>query len=276
MKFFNNLICMAAAGIAGYFAEPSLRFQLTGEVPSAAQMARNKGILIQAPGDAPAIALNTLTPEQLPQRILLNTDVKMTDSASGIMMILQAGNRVKLLRIEGGDAVVSPGDGPFLGKVPVTDTDLLQQLVVSPSGSINAAPRPIEETSGQTAASPQSAPAPVSTPEPAVTPEPTPPPEPAATSPAESAPTTEIASSDTVKIMQASIQAGQIKEFTFDQVVDWKQNPDEAADGEFYQIGLISYKAETIFGVKTILAKALIKGGKVQRWIWPKSGMEIK
>ena len=23
-------------------------------------------------------------------------------------------------------------------------------------------------------------------------------------------------------------------------------------------------------------AKALIKGNKVQRWIWPKSGMEIK
>jgi hypothetical protein len=47
-------------------------------------------------------------------------------------------------------------------------------------------------------------------------------------------------------------------------------------DGQPFQTGSVTYKAETIFGVKTIQAKALIKGGKVQRWIWPKSGMEIK
>ena len=76
--------------------------------------------------------------------------------------------------------------------------------------------------------------------------------------------------------MQDSIQAAQIKEFTFDQVLDWTAGPDETVDGETYQTGVASYKAETIFGVKTIQAKALIKGGKVQRWIWPKSGMEIK
>jgi hypothetical protein len=76
--------------------------------------------------------------------------------------------------------------------------------------------------------------------------------------------------------MQESIKAAQIKEFTFDQVLEWTAGPDETVDGETYQTGLASYKAETIFGVKTIQAKALIKGGKLQRWIWPKSGMEIK
>jgi hypothetical protein len=76
--------------------------------------------------------------------------------------------------------------------------------------------------------------------------------------------------------MQESVRTGQIKEFTFDQVLAWKAEADETIDGETYQTGLASYKAETIFGVKTIQAKALIKNGKVQRWIWPKSGMEIK
>ena len=76
--------------------------------------------------------------------------------------------------------------------------------------------------------------------------------------------------------MQESIRTGQIKEFSFDQVLTWKADADETIDGKTYQIGLASYKAETIFGVKTIQAKALIKDGKVQRWIWPKSGMEIK
>ena len=82
--------------------------------------------------------------------------------------------------------------------------------------------------------------------------------------------------SEVVKAMQESVKAAQIKEFTFDQVLNWEAGADEAVDGETYQTGLASYKAETIFGVKTIQAKALLKGGKVQRWIWPKSGMEIK
>jgi hypothetical protein len=83
-------------------------------------------------------------------------------------------------------------------------------------------------------------------------------------------------SSDVVKAMQESIKAAQIKEFTFDQVLEWNAAADETVDGQTYQTGVASYKAETIFGVKTIQAKALVKGGKVQRWIWPKSGMEIK
>lgn len=97
--------------------------------------------------------------------------------------------------------------------------------------------------------------------------------------PAEPAPTPAPAatgSSDVVSVMQASIKAAQIKEFTFDQVLEWAATPDETVEGEVFQTGVASYKAETIFGVKTIQAKALIKGGKVQRWIWPKSGMDIK
>jgi len=76
--------------------------------------------------------------------------------------------------------------------------------------------------------------------------------------------------------MKASINAGEIKEFTSDQVLDWQPGETETSDGESYQTGIASYKAETVFGVKTIQAKALIKGGKVAKWLWPKSGMEIK
>ena len=77
--------------------------------------------------------------------------------------------------------------------------------------------------------------------------------------------------------MQSSIKEGGIKAFTFDQVLAWKASPaPETIDGETYQTGLASYKAETLFGVKTIQAKALIKDGKVVKWLWPKSGLEIK
>lgn len=81
---------------------------------------------------------------------------------------------------------------------------------------------------------------------------------------------------DVVAVMQASIKGGEIKEFTFQQVQGWKAGEDEVVDGATFQTGLVAYTAETVFGVRTIEAKAFIKGGKVERWIWPKSGLEIK
>ena len=273
MKLFSTLFGMAAAGALGYFAEPSLRFQLTGTKPSAAEVAQDKRVMLQFPGETPRIDLSTLSPEQLPQRVLLNTDVKVTDAGSGVTMLIQAGNRVKLVRIEGGNVVVSPGEGPFLGRVPITETDLVKQIAANPPQTpapvvppAAVTPEPVIPATGDSEE-------PVKAPEPAPMPEPTP----AAPEPAPAAAPAEVAGSpDVVTAMQQSIKAGQIKEFTFEQVLEWNPGADEIVDGETYQTGLAAYKAETIFGVKTIQAKALIKTGKVQRWIWPKSGMEIK
>ena len=277
MKLFFNLFGMAAAGVLGYLAEPHLRFQLTGERPSAVEMARDKKVILQLPDGVPRIDLASLTPEQLPQRVLLNTDVKVADAATGTAMIIQAGNRVKLVRIEGGNAVVSPGQGPYLGLVPVTETDLFQQIAAHPPGAAPVAPpvavvpEPVIPATGES-----EGPAAMAEPAPEAESAPETPPAPESMPMPEAAPAAAAGSPDAVKAMQDSIKAAQIKEFTFDQVLEWKAEGDEIVDGETYQTGLASYKAETIFGVKTIQAKALIKGGKVQRWIWPKSGMEIK
>ena len=81
---------------------------------------------------------------------------------------------------------------------------------------------------------------------------------------------------DVVKVMQESLRAGQIKEFTFDQVQEWKAEADETVLGEAFQTGSVSYNMDSIFGTKTVQAKAYIKGGKVQRWIWAKTGKEIQ
>jgi len=295
MKLFPTLFGMMAAGALGYLAEPSLRFQLTGMQPSAVEYAKNQNVVLQMPGGAPQIDVASLTKEQLPQRVLVNTDVKVSDPASGVTMTIPAGNRVKLVRIERGNAVVSPSDGPFLGLVPITDTDLLQQLAANPPttvASLTVAP-PVTPPPVAPPAAPPIAVVPelvtpptgdseepaVKMPEPAPTPEPAPEvaptPEPAP-EPAPAGEPVAAGTTDAVKAMQDSIKTAQIKEFTFNQVLEWKAEADEIVDGETYQTGVASYKAETIFGVKTIQAKALIKAGKVQRWIWPKSGMEIK
>ena len=79
-----------------------------------------------------------------------------------------------------------------------------------------------------------------------------------------------------VSAMQESIKAGAVKEFTFDQVVSWEEGEQVERDGVTYQSGMAAYKAETIFGVKTIQAQALLQDGKVVKWIWPNSGMEIQ
>lgn len=280
MKQFLTLLSMAGAGALGYFAEPSLRLQLTGTAPGA----KGSMVVRELQDGSNQINLANLKPEQLPLRVLLKTDVKATDAASGVTMLIQAGNRVNLISVDGGTAVISPGEGAARGTVPVLDTDLIQQLIAKPP----IPPAPAVTPTGGESEEPVCAPAPPPMPEPAPIPAPVPPPvvepaptpvvEPAPIVPAEPTPTpaAEPVSADVVKVMQASIQAKRVTEFTSEQVLEWIAGADEVIDGETYQTGIASYKAETIFGVKTIQAKALIKGGKVQRWIWPKSGMDIK
>jgi outer membrane biosynthesis protein TonB len=286
MKQFLNFIGIIAAGFFGYIYEPKLRPQLTGaETPATVVEPAIVGETVDAeiPASAPQIDLASLAPSQLPERILLNAAAKVADSASGVVMTIDAGNRVKLVRIDGENAVISPGEGPFLGRIPVSDTDLRQQLATNPPGPAIAAPETpatpvpapdpevaVTEVPVEPAPMPEPTPAPDPEPTPAPEPEPTPVPEPTP------APAPVVSGGDPVKAMQESVRSAQIKEFTIEQVLTWEAGPEEAVDGETYQTGLASYKAETIFGVKTIQAKALIKDGKVQRWIWPKSGMEIK
>ncbi len=195
MNLFFPILCVAAAGIAGYALEPSLRSSLIGKT-----VVVEKPVVVTEEGTTPP------------------------------------------------DPVVKPVPTPV---PPVT-------------------PPPVVKND------PEPVPVPPVTPP---TPEPTPPvtPDP----PKEDPVPTPVASGtlsaeEIVKVMQESIKAAQVKEFTFEQVLGWKAGEDEEVDGTKYQTGQAAYKAETIFGVKTIQAKALITGGKVAKWIWPNSGMEIK
>jgi hypothetical protein len=284
MKGFLAILGLAAAGIAGYLAEPSMRYQLTGRAPHAGAPQPGTPAPAQAPNvpapppapvppPAPApIDLAALTPAQLPPQVTLKIAVEVAD-ASGLKMKVDAGNRVRLIRLEGNLAVVSPGTSPFEGRVPVAGTDLMEQLAANPPAAVTATepppvpePVPPVEPPPPTPAGDSEEPAPVTpppVPEPEMTPEPAPSPVPAP-------------AVDVVDVMKKHIQEGNIKEFTFNQVQGWKAEPDEVIDGQTYQIGLVRYNAETIFGNKLIEAKALIQNGQVVRWIWPKSNMEIK
>jgi hypothetical protein len=90
-------------------------------------------------------------------------------------------------------------------------------------------------------------------------------------------PDTPVQTADPVLVMKASIASGQISKFSAAQVLEWKAGSgSETIDGVDYQTGNVTYQAETPFGTKNLPAKALIKDGKVVRWISPKSGMQIE
>lgn len=292
MKGFFAIFSLMAAGVAGYLAEPSLRYQLTGHRPNAVgKPVSSSGretppekpatpTLPPAPAVPGGIDLSQLTPAQLPTQVVLKVSTEVAD-ASGLKMKVDPGNRLRLIRIEGDMVVVSPGSSPFEGRVPVAGTDLMEQLAANPPATVPTVPPVVPQAE-------PTPPAPV-TPVPPVTPvEPVAPPvdpvAPAAVTPAPEpsvtpapAPTPPpVPAVDVVAIMKKHIAEGNIKDFAFNQVQEWKAGPDEVIDGETFQVGLARYHAETILGNKLIDAKALIKNGSVVRWISPKSNMEIK
>jgi hypothetical protein len=202
MKFFFPILCVAAAGAAGYMLEPSMRPTLTGTA--------NVPVQIADQGEEPAPP--PVTPPPAP----------------------------------------APVPAPPVTPPPVEPPPVVQK-------------------------DPEPAPVPAPEPPPVVQKEPEPPMEEEPAPPPVAPPTTAaLSAEEIVKVMQDSIRAKQVKEFNFDQVLGWKAGEEEEVDGEQYQTGVAAYKAETIFGVKTIQAKALIQGGEVKKWIWPNSGMEIK
>lgn len=293
MKVFLFILGLVVVGICGYSFEPRFRLALTGKTPVEKRA-------ISGPAEAlaaqPAVDLAKIPSDRLPSKVVLKAEAELVDSASDLKVKVSAGSQINLIRLEGSNVIISSGAGSFEGKVPIAQTDLMEQLAAMPDTPAPAEPAPVPTPETAPVPTPEPAPEPEPTPElaPAAEPEPTPEPAPAAeptlepTPAAEPEPTPESApltvpasapagSGDAVAIMKASIQAGEIKEFTFDQVLEWLPGEgSETIDGQSYQIGIASYKAETVFGVKTTQAKALIQGGKVARWLWPKSGMEIK
>ncbi len=300
MNWVSGLVGVAAIGAAGYFLEPAVEPMLfsiaSGEEeeaapqPAVAEEAEAATEEVAPPVEEPASEevapvwpeapewVAMLTPEQMPEKVTLKDDLPITVPGAKQPMVISKGVQVTPLRVEGADLVVSPLAGPLEGKLPVMATDLVDVLGGAP-------PEPEPEVEQPAVAENESPAATVEDPLMIETIQP-----PAAESseeemaqeePAEEEPEAPAdppagGGGDVVAAMQESIKAGDVKEFTFDQVVSWKEGEQVERDGVSYQSGMAAYKAETIFGVKTIQAQALLQNGKVVKWIWPNSGMEIQ
>ncbi len=219
MKYFFPMLCVVAAGGAGYVFEPKI------------------------------------TPN-------LITEVKTTERVT-VVTIDEKGKEIEKKTEERNGSAL-----PKVDPVPTPPTPVVKN---------DPPPTPVPD------------PVPTPTPEPVVKNDP--PPTPPAADPAPVVPAPPpiepekppvaaaggtLSSEDIVKAMQDSIKGGKVTEFKFDQVLGWKAGPEETVDGTKYQTGEAAYTADTIFGKKTMQAKALIKDGKIAKWVWKTSGMEIK
>jgi hypothetical protein len=254
---------------------------VANDTPTVIFGSASKGLAIQ-------IDLKSVTDHETPPKVTLNKKAVVMANDGSSATPLSKGDEVNVVKRIGGNLLISAG-GPLQGSVPIEDTDFAERVIrqrgaklFSGVGSeIAAAPNPVPGPGPGPEPGPEPAPGPEPMPAPTPpTPAPTPPTDvsdPPAPAP-EPAPAADgkLTPEEIVEVMKASIKAGEIKEFTFEQVQDWKAGEEEDVDGETFQTGMAAYKAQTIFGEKIVQATALIKDRKVQKWIYSKTRMEIR
>ena len=241
-------------------------------------------VIVKYKGASYSINLDEVRDSELPETVTIENPTIIPTSGGEGQVRLRKGDVVTLLNRKDDSLIVEKPDSNGKGKISPKDTDLFQQLVkriyereaggaiaatTPPATVVAPAPAPA------TVVAPAPAPAPVakidpvvSNPEPMPVVEPTPVPDPVED--------TKLGDDEIIALMKDSIAGGAVKEFTSDQVKGWKTNGEETIDGTEYQTGLAAYEAATIFGVRPVQAKALIKDGKIERWVYAKSGMEIQ
>ncbi len=79
-----------------------------------------------------------------------------------------------------------------------------------------------------------------------------------------------------VPVMMASIQAGHVKEIQLDKIEYWRWLGKDTVGGQEYWAGVVGYVASTIFGDINTEGKALIRNGKVVKWVYSGSEEAIK
>ncbi|HBE97324.1 MAG TPA: hypothetical protein DDW68_09145, partial [Verrucomicrobiales bacterium] len=288
MRYAKFAIIVVVLHLLGLMLGPSIGPMLVKEKKTTSSLVKK----VKVQNAIYEIDLAEYRADDLPTIVKIAKQVKLaTNSGEGVKMLTR-GTEVKLLNRDGLELIIETTDGVAKGRVAVETTDLYGVL----------AQAKFDKDAGKVAGGPTTAPPkpPVNPPAPVNPPpvaDPTPtvatPPAPATGGPMvasedggtdgsdNSAPTPEpadkkLSPEELVALMKKFIAAGTLKEFKPEQVVTWKAGEDESIDGVNYQIGLVTYKAQTIFGEKPVNAKALIKGGEVNRWVFAKSGMEMR
>ena len=79
-----------------------------------------------------------------------------------------------------------------------------------------------------------------------------------------------------LRIMHESLSKNEIRELTVKEVTAWKASPQKIEKGIKYETGVVTYNAQTIFGIRAVSLQAWLKDGKVKKWTYLKSGLPVK
>ena len=265
-----------------YFLGRILSGTITPALVDVREEASGMVVTVKYKGASYTITLDEVRDNDLPETVTIENPTVIPTSGGEGQVRLKKGDVVTLLNRKNDLLIVEKSESNGKGKISPKDTDLFQQLVKTiyereAGGSVATATPP--------ASIPAPAPTPTPTPTPAPAPAPVakidpvvPNPEPMPVVEPTPAPAADakLDEDKIIALMKDSIAGGAVKEFTSDQVKGWKANGEETIDGTEYQTGLAAYEAATIFGVRPVQAKALIKDGKIERWVYAKSGMEIQ
>ncbi len=283
-NFGTILLLLVCVGI-GYVVEPVIfsgisefleKKEDTGTAAAGASVAvkPQPPALDGASGHPPApsikVDLTKVAPEDFPEKVVIKVPLTISDAASGVTMELPKGTKVKPIRIQGSDLVIQPVGFPVESTVNVDQTNFKELAVPKMLERLRNTPA---EPTPTPPAPPAVSPAPEVTPEPAppaTSPDPEPEPDPATPS------TVRLDGAAIVALLKKDVQAGNVSEFKVSQVISWKAGDDMEFDGDTYQTGHVTFKAETVLGVQEHEAIALIEQGKVYKWIWAKTKLDMR
>lgn len=287
MSNLSKIVILAAGLGIGYVIEPNIfpRSEEKVNTPASAETVDTEPDPIDEPQTKIDLDLTKLIPSDFPEKITINTPHSISDAASGVKMDLPKGTLVKPVSIKGNNIVIQPIGIPINSEIDADDTNFKQL----------ALPKLIDRlTKGPATVKAPEKPAPTPTPAPVVPAEPTisvetpaevPAVDPAAnvaemTPPTETPPVSNgsaISDEEIIAAMKAHLAAGGVKEFTADQAISWEIGKEETVNGSTYkQSGRVKFTAQTILGKQTHGAIALIKDGKIEKWVWAKNMLEMR
>lgn len=291
MKYLKFVIIVFALYFLGYILGPILGPMMVKEQ----EVGRDFMGIAEYKGAQYKINLADFDDGDFPKTLKIVKTTKIPTLSGEGEVILKKGDQVTLLSRDSSGLMVEKRDSNGKGLIKPADTDVFKQFAKkiydkeSPKGekeSVVAKATELPEKKGQNMLKEEAkvvaktektqTPTPQTAPQAAVTEEKKAMVETETTPEPEVAVNGDLSDDEIVALMKKSIQANALKEFTFDQVGDWSVEGKETIDGTEYQIGQAAYEASTIFGVRSVKAKALIKSGKIERWVFAKSGMEIQ
>ena len=274
MNNISKLLVVVVGVAAGYIATPHFipegGLQL-GSQEDSAQDDSSSGPAIQ-------MDLSKVIAADFPKEINLKRNLTIKDTSSGVAIELKEGTAVKPIKLSGQSILIQPIDIPLKTQIPVDDTNfkaltlpnLLKRMANGGQVIQQGSPAEVAANAEVDAMGEPSAPV-EPTPEPVVKTEPTP--KPVAKTPRK----TTLTDEEITEVMKESIEAGEVTEFTLDQVIEWRKGGEEVVEGITYkQSGRLIFSAQTILGEHKYGAIALIKRGKIVKWAWARNMLTMR